>query len=78
MRRIRTPYGLDFEDLCNLVRNEVSWKKCQSCDNNGRVWYDDSICESVQSSPSGIPKENLASDSCKDCDGLGYFFYYKD
>lgn len=60
----------------DLVRNKVSWKKCESCDANGRQYYDGSTGEGLSKSPSGIDKEWLECTSCEDCGGLGFILFY--
>lgn len=75
MQKIHTQHGLDFQELYDLVRNKVSWKNCESCDANGRQYYDSSTGEGLSKSPSGIDKEWLECTSCEDCGGLGFILF---
>lgn len=78
MQRLHTQHGIDFQELYDLVRNKISWKKCQSCDSYGFQYYDGKTGEGLSKSPSGIDPEWLEKTTCEDCDGLGFIVYYDD
>jgi len=69
---IHNQYGIGFDDLFELVRGKITWKKCPVCDANGRQYWDGKTGEGVCSSPSGIDPEFLESDGCENCNGLGF------
>lgn len=72
---IHTQYGLDMDDLKELVQGRLHWKKCPMCDLNGIQYWDGETGEGLNNSPSGISPEWLASGNCEDCHGLGFYFY---
>jgi hypothetical protein len=72
---IYTGAGLDIEELKELCKGKIQWRKCQDCDTEGRQYWDGRYDEGSQPGPSGIPKEHLESDNCNTCDGLGYILF---
>jgi hypothetical protein len=72
---IHNQYGLDFDDLKELCKGRLHWRKCCDCDSNGQQYWDDSTGEGLSNTPSGINPENLSRDNCETCFGLGYHFY---
>lgn len=72
---IHTQYGLDFEDLQDLCKGKLQWRKCLDCDVNGIQYWDGNTGEGVSPTPSGIDPECLDKGSCETCYGLGYYFY---
>lgn len=74
---IHTRYGLDFDDLYNLVRDKIRIVKCKDCDINGVQYWDNRYDEGLQNNPSGIDPEYLDRGSCENCHGLGYLLLEK-
>lgn len=71
-------YGLDNEDVYRMMRGNYRFKKCPSCDINGRQYYDGSTGLGVSNTPAGIPLDDLAEDTCDECNGYGYFLIFED
>lgn len=69
--------GLGLEEVKALVNNKISWKKCESCDCNGKVWFD---TRTGERSDETLPEHEgyISWDNCNDCYGIGYNFYYKE
>jgi hypothetical protein len=70
-----TANGIDFDELKDLCRNKIQWRKCQSCDTDGQQYWDGRYGEGVQPNPSGIPPEHLERGNCEDCFGIGFVLY---
>ena len=68
---------LDTEEVKDLIEGRLRYRKCPCCDSNARVWYDGRTGEGAlpYEHPS-IPKDELAWETCDNCDGLSYILYY--
>lgn len=66
------------QDLVDICKGKLDWKKCKDCDCNGLQYYDGSTGLGVSHSPSGINEEFLAYEECDTCGGIGYMFYYPE
>lgn len=73
---IHTQHGIDIEELKDLIKGKIQWRKCPECDNNGLQYFDGATGMGVSSSPSGIDPEELAWENCDNCYGLAYILYY--
>ena len=72
---IHTRYGIDLDELKELCKGRIQWRKCQDCDTEGRQYWDGRYDAGLQPGPSGIPPEHLESDNCDTCEGLGYILF---
>lgn len=73
---IHTQHGIDIEELKDLIKGKIQWRKCPECDNNGLQYFDGATGMGVSASPSGIDPEELAWENCDNCHGLAYILYY--
>lgn len=70
---------LDNEELREIILGKTTFRKCPACDNKGQVYYDGRTGFGVGPyPPSNVAIEDIATDRCDDCDGLGYLYNYKD
>lgn len=69
-------HGLDSEDVQRMIKGNYKFQKCLHCDVNGVQYWDSSTGEGVNSSPVGIPKENLDYGACEECNGYGYYLIF--
>lgn len=73
---IHTRYGIEIDELKDLILGKIHWRKCPMCDADGRQYWDGETGMGVSASPSGINPEWLEWDNCDNCHGLGYILYY--
>lgn len=73
---IHNQHGIDLDDLKQLCKGKIAWRKCQDCDVNGIQYWDNTTGEGLSHTPSGINPENLDKGNCMTCFGLGYHLYY--
>ena len=74
--RIRTSMGA--EELQDLCKGKIQWRKCQDCDVDGFQYWDGITGEGVCNNPSHIAPERVESGRCETCGGIAYQFYRVD
>lgn len=62
----------DQEVVKGIILGTIKYRKCPSCDNNGRIYWDGQTGMGESSSPSNIDPEWLDYGTCPYCEGLGY------
>lgn len=60
---------VDTDWLRDVILGKIRFKKCMSCDMNGREWWTE---EGVLIHPSQAKPEEHCSGMCEVCSGLGY------
>lgn len=64
---------LDRDELRAIALGKFKASKCPCCDNEGRVWYDgETGLGAGPNVPIGISEENIASEPCDNCEGVGF------
>ena len=68
----------DQQDLKDLCKGKIQWRKCQDCDANGIQYWDGFTGEGVCNNPSHIHPDRIDYGGCDTCGGIGYIFYRVD
>ena len=64
-------FVFDKEELRNIILGKVTYRKCPSCDNDGREYWDETGA-SVLPYPHPDWGDNYNTGNCENCDGIGY------
>ena len=70
--------SMEAEELRDLCKGKIQWRKCQDCDVDGFQYWDGIIGEGVCNNSFHIEPERMEKGRCETCGGVGYQFYRVD
>ena len=69
---------MEAEELQDLCKGKIHWRKCQDCDVDGFQYWDGFAGEGVCNNPSNIAPDRVEKGRCETCGGIAYQFYRVD
>jgi hypothetical protein len=70
---------LNRQEIRAICLGKFSARKCPACDNDGREYYDGRTgLGAGPMPPDGIPEDDIASEPCANCDGVGYILKFEE